>query len=331
LKGKIAYMAPEQAAADDALDRRADVFAGGIVLWEVLTGRRLFKSTNDAATLSRVVSERIDPPVSIIEGLDTRISDICMKALERPLTRRYQTAALFADQLEQAANRRGLLASNKEVAAYVHRVLGEEIHQQREAVRRWVAVSDCTDDLTPSGSVRAPSSRPRGERFSSPPDAPQSSSQMRRVGSRPDADAGPNDVTMAALPPRSAWMTYRRRLIVGAVALVAMGGGVSGYLRHSAPVALASARPFVIGGQVPATTALAPSPAAGAGGASTVPSVDASAFATVPEVFAAQPAPLATAQPASSGGPNYGTKPKSSVPSTKVPAITDVDLTNPYR
>jgi serine/threonine protein kinase len=58
LKGKIAYMAPEQALGQTDLDRRADVFAAGIVLWEVLAGRRLFKSENEAATLSRVCAHR---------------------------------------------------------------------------------------------------------------------------------------------------------------------------------------------------------------------------------------------------------------------------------
>src|SRR3954470_10503493 len=59
LKGKIAYMAPEQAVGDPSVDRRADIFSSGIVLWEVLAARRLFKAENEAATLSRVISEPI--------------------------------------------------------------------------------------------------------------------------------------------------------------------------------------------------------------------------------------------------------------------------------
>ncbi len=55
LKGKIAYMAPEQAAGVEELDRRADVFSAGIVVWEALASRRLFKAENEAATLSRDV------------------------------------------------------------------------------------------------------------------------------------------------------------------------------------------------------------------------------------------------------------------------------------
>jgi len=202
LKGKIAYMAPEQAAADESIDRRADVFSAGIVLWEVLTGRRLFKSTNDAATLSRVVTDRIEPPVTYMEGLDTRISDICMKALERPLARRYQTAALFADQLEQTASRRGILASSKDVSAYLQKVLGGEITQQREAVRRWITTSDSTDELTPSGIPRPPGSQPRYEKFDPNADDPSSTSRMRRISSPSIPDPDPSDETQVGPAPR---------------------------------------------------------------------------------------------------------------------------------
>ena len=56
LKGKIAYMAPEQAQGADEVDRRADLFSAGIVIWEALAARRLFKAENEAATLARVMA-----------------------------------------------------------------------------------------------------------------------------------------------------------------------------------------------------------------------------------------------------------------------------------
>ena len=332
LKGKIAYMAPEQAAADEGIDRRADVFAAGIVLWEVLTGRRLFKSTNDAATLSRVVTERIEPPVSIIEGLDTRVSDICMKALERPILRRYQTAALFADQLEQTAGRRGLLATGKEVAAYVHKVLGDEITQQREAVRRWVAVSDCTDEMTPSGSVRALSSQPRGERFSSPPEAPPSSSHLRRLSNHPVINGAADDVTMAAPPPRTVWASYWPHVTIGLFVAFGLVVAVFVHRHRTQPVAITTSQPLSILGQAPAVTTPDETQALGV----TLGAVPGGTLGAVPGgtpgVFAPSSVPTAASPwlstaPASSVGT---TKPRP-LPTTKPPAITDVDLTNPYR
>jgi serine/threonine-protein kinase len=156
LKGKIAYMAPEQASSEPQIDRRADIFSAGIVLWEALAARRLFKAANDAATLSRVVSEEIVHPVTINENLDQAICDVCMKALARDIEARYRTAAEFADALEDAANRASLLASTREVAEFVADVMGDELIQQREAVRSWAAKSELSlpgKDYSPASSA----------------------------------------------------------------------------------------------------------------------------------------------------------------------------------
>jgi serine/threonine-protein kinase len=83
LKGKIAYMAPEQAAGEEAIDRRADVFAAGIVVWEELAAKRLFKAENEAATLSRVMTEAIAPLTTIVPSLSTALSNVVLRALER--------------------------------------------------------------------------------------------------------------------------------------------------------------------------------------------------------------------------------------------------------
>jgi serine/threonine-protein kinase len=142
LKGKIAYMAPEQAMGKSDIDRRADVFASGIVLWEVLAGRRLFKADNEAATLSRVLSEEIPDVTAVNPEVPAEIGAVCMKALSRDRDGRFATCAQFADALERAATDVEKVASSRELAAYVSEVLGNEIAQQREAVRGWLARSE---------------------------------------------------------------------------------------------------------------------------------------------------------------------------------------------
>ncbi|MBK7581709.1 MAG: protein kinase [Myxococcales bacterium] len=142
LKGKIAYMAPEQALGQADIDRRADVFASGIVLWEVLAGRRLFKADNEAATLSRVLNDPISNLQAVCPDVDPELSEVVMKALERDREKRFATAAQFADAIERVASRAGVLASPKELAAYVASVIGDEIAQQRDAVRAWLARSE---------------------------------------------------------------------------------------------------------------------------------------------------------------------------------------------
>lgn len=142
LKGKIAYMAPEQAMGSNDIDRRADIFAAGIVLWEVLVGKRLFKAVNEAATLSRVLSEQIQDVRAVAPDVEADLAAVAMKALSRDRDQRFATAAQFADALERAAQAAGKLASPKELAAYVAEVIGDEISQQRDAVRTWLARSE---------------------------------------------------------------------------------------------------------------------------------------------------------------------------------------------
>ena len=142
LKGKIAYMAPEQAAGEESLDRRADVFAAGIVVWEEIAAKRLFKAENEAATLSRVMSEPVPPLTEIVPGLSQELSKVVMRALERSPDKRFGTCAQFADALEAAATGRDRIATPRELAAYVTEVLGDEVSAQREAVRAWIARSE---------------------------------------------------------------------------------------------------------------------------------------------------------------------------------------------
>jgi eukaryotic-like serine/threonine-protein kinase len=142
LKGKIAYMAPEQAAGEESIDRRADVFAAGIVVWEELAAKRLFKAENEAATLSRVMTEPVPPLTTIVPELSTALSNVVMRALERNVDLRFASCAQFADALEAAATGKESIATPRELAAYVTEVLGDEVSAQREAVRAWIARSE---------------------------------------------------------------------------------------------------------------------------------------------------------------------------------------------
>ncbi len=142
LKGKIAYMAPEQAAGIEDLDRRADVFACGIVIWETLAQKRLFKAENEAATLARVMSEPVPVLHRLAPQVPRGISDVVMKALEREPDARWSTCSEMADALEDAAAQTNDVAAPRDLQAYIAQVMGAEIQQHREAVRAWIAKSD---------------------------------------------------------------------------------------------------------------------------------------------------------------------------------------------
>ena len=141
LKGKLAYMAPEQARGGN-IDRRADIFAMGTVLWEVLADKRLFKGEGEADTLNRVLFEPIPLLRQVAPEVPAVFEAITMRSLERDPEKRFASAAVFGDELEKAASAIHVIASPREVAEYVQKVLGQDIAQQREAVRAWLAQSE---------------------------------------------------------------------------------------------------------------------------------------------------------------------------------------------
>lgn len=146
LKGKIAYMAPEQAMGAEEIDRRADVFSSGVVIWEVLSAKRLFKAENDAATLSRLISDTIPPLMEMCPAAGERVSAVVAKALERDPDKRFSSCAEFASALELAAASGTGVGRARDLAAYVSDVIGNEIAQQRDAVRAWLARGEAGAD-----------------------------------------------------------------------------------------------------------------------------------------------------------------------------------------
>ncbi len=99
LKGKAAYMSPEYFGSKP-YNRRSDVWALGVVLWELLTGCRLFGKKRETDTFSAVLSAPIPRPSTLCGNVDRRLDDIIGKALARNVDQRYQTAHDMAQDLE---------------------------------------------------------------------------------------------------------------------------------------------------------------------------------------------------------------------------------------
>jgi serine/threonine-protein kinase len=138
LKGKLAYMAPEQVLGEPDLDRRADVFAMGVVIWELLAREHLFRGPNDAATMNRVLREPIPDVRSKRPDVPAAVAEIVARTLLREKTLRPATAAELAEALRGAGVP---LATTTAVADYVEQLLGPSIVERREAVRAWLSAS----------------------------------------------------------------------------------------------------------------------------------------------------------------------------------------------
>jgi serine/threonine-protein kinase len=98
LKGKLAYMSPEQILAME-VTRQTDVYAAAVVLWETLTCRRLFAAENEGALMKQVLDGAVEPPSDVPEG----IAAIVMKGLARDVRERFATAKELAIALEAEA------------------------------------------------------------------------------------------------------------------------------------------------------------------------------------------------------------------------------------
>ena len=130
VKGKAGYMAPEQIHGGD-IDRRADVFAAGIVLWELLAGTRLFEADSAAATMMRVLEHAPSPPSEHAPAVSPELDAIAMRALSRDRTGRFPGAAAMADALEALPG----VAASAQVARWVHGLAGPSLDERADRVR----------------------------------------------------------------------------------------------------------------------------------------------------------------------------------------------------
>jgi len=134
LKGKVSYMSPEQILGDEP-DRRSDVYAAAVVLWETLTGRRLFPSGETVAqsydAIPRILEADVDPPSVVAPGVPEELDAIVMRGLNRHRETRWETARDFAVALEDAVG----VATTRQIGEWVEHLAAETL-TEREAMLR---------------------------------------------------------------------------------------------------------------------------------------------------------------------------------------------------
>lgn len=143
MKGKLAYMAPEQTQGDE-FDRRADIFSVGVVLWEMLSQRRLFKGKTEAQTLKRLLHDTVPSITKYAPETPKPLDEVCLKALSRNPADRYATAAEMADAIEEAAKGNIGVATHRTVEALMKDRYGADADEQRDAVRTWLQATPTT-------------------------------------------------------------------------------------------------------------------------------------------------------------------------------------------
>jgi serine/threonine protein kinase len=233
LKGKYPYMSPEQASGQ-AIDGRSDQFALGVVLWELLTGKRLFKGETDLMTLRLVKDCQVPFPSQLNPKLPPGLDDVVMRALEASPQKRFSDCGAFRLALEDYILQMRLQASSAHLAAYLRGLYAERISHEADPARLDQLSED--SDLDSKGDASRSSLRsgmqPPGTPSRSP--GPRGETRSRRavdalVGPAPTPRHEPpparGTVSLAAVPGPSRFPKVAM-VVGGAVTLLLAGTAV---------------------------------------------------------------------------------------------------------
>jgi serine/threonine protein kinase len=163
-KGKIAYVSPER-INNEPFDGRADLFSLGIVLWEMLAGRRLFKGKSEIETLKNVLEMPVPPPSSVRPEIPASLDAVVMRALQRHPDARYPNGQAMADDLEKVLQETKLAV--RMLPDLLNDLFGSSTTNQAMAALTPELLAQCADDpdshteLPSVKTVAPPRRRPR--------------------------------------------------------------------------------------------------------------------------------------------------------------------------
>ncbi len=286
LKGKIAYMAPEQIRG--VVDRTTDVYAASVVLWETLTGRRLFMGDSEVEAMGKVLAGCTQPPSAHAPDVPPALDAITMRGLDLDPTRRFQTAGEMALAIEEAVP---LVAASR-IGRWVSETAAQRIAARTERIHA----------MESSSAIRGPREQ-----------QPSGGFQDYASGSRPVVTAASpqaSGTTVAVPAPAAARFAVPPTAPARSKAAVPIAV-IAGLLTIAVPVAgllvwrSAHTAPVVVPGASAASTVAAPA----------VPPLD----SAMPAASADEGSPSATVSPAESSAPPIATVPVSALPAATVP------------
>ncbi|HEX5752273.1 MAG TPA: protein kinase [Archangium sp.] len=278
VKGKYIYMAPEQARGGQ-VDRRADVFALGVSLYEALTHVRPFARDNDLAVLSALLEGDFRPPRELRPDLSPELEMVVLRAMAYDPEERYPTAAEFADDLEHLLSKEPQRTTGSQLAAYLRGSFGEERYGEKTRIPTLTTLKQSghsVPETVTGSSMRLSGSMP-------------GIASETRTGA-----ASPQPATNGARAGSSRW----RGIVLGVVAgCLLLAGGAFVVGRHfgtapAEPVTQPAPRPVVQAAPLseppPAPTETAPvAPAAASPGSAGTAVAEAAPSAQVPPAQAA--------------------------------------------
>ncbi len=249
LKGKFSYMSPEQCMGAQ-VDMRSDIFALGILLYELCTGRRLFKHESELMILEMITKRAIAPVRQVAPEVPLELERIVMKALKKDVAERHQTAQGLQAELEAFLRTHEEPTTNADVARYLKRLFADRIEEKRrlrelasrDDFEERFGVEADDDEARPRRVVHGPSPSQIMVSGVSPP------SQTRSAGAESSLLAASSSATRGSMygtyggsyPESSSWLT--RLVILGALVVIGVAGTI--LVSHRSPEPSSSKAPL---------------------------------------------------------------------------------------
>jgi serine/threonine-protein kinase len=173
VKGKFRYMAPEQAAGEAT--QASDLFSMGVLLFELLTGMRLFDADHEAGVLNQVLSKKIPAPTSVDPHVPQTLSDVILRATDRDPNRRFPSAAAMGEEWRAAFHRN----DQEQVQRFVRGLLGDSLQAKLTLVEEAERTSSANAERTIHVAPPAPAASEAWEDAPTVEDAPKEMSPPR--------------------------------------------------------------------------------------------------------------------------------------------------------
>ena len=207
IKGKLAYMPPEQALGE-MVDRRSDIYATGVVLWEALVGRRLFSARSEEDLVRQIFEARIDPPSLVADvELSSALDHVVLRALSKERDSRWLTAEQMAAALGTALSP----ARHEEVAHFVRSIARADLADRRTLIDTLDANASALEGETQTLQTILTGRAARGARAASPADAMDAPTRSQPVR-RPAALSAPLVPSGSRASEKEARSSQRREL-----------------------------------------------------------------------------------------------------------------------
>ncbi len=232
LKGKLAYMSPEQCRSE-GVDRRSDIYSLGIILFELTTGKRLYRGMSEYEVLKQVIETDVPAPSSLLPGYPADLEEVVLRALARDRDQRYPTALAFHQDLERFARSRGVVGSSLALAEFLSPLLEEAERQVEERMQRRMAAGDEPGATPPSGQL------PRKPVVDAPLETRDGDHTVATPIRRAASTRLPTEPSIIEVPPDLSHIRLRRSAFwpIFLILLLAAGGAGAFYYLRVRPAA----------------------------------------------------------------------------------------------